>query len=81
MEGFGAITDTQSLEDSVVHALERLRDMPQDARTQSLRTKAMHYRDILASWELMPPSPDEQAPSGPSSRSTEPAASVPRVSR
>jgi len=61
VEGFGAITNTRALEDSVVEALERLEQMPSDGRTQALRTKAAHYRDILASWELMPPSDAEQS--------------------
>lgn len=61
MEGFGAITNTRALEDSVVHALDRLEEMPDCDRTQRYREKAIHYRDILASWELMPPSDTEQS--------------------
>ena len=61
MEGFGAITNTRALEDSVVQALDRLEEMPECDRTTRYRDKAIHYRDILASWELMPPSDTEQS--------------------
>jgi hypothetical protein len=61
VDGFGVITDTHNLEDSVVHALERLDEMPDVPKKQKLIDKAHVYRDILASWELMPPSPEEQS--------------------
>lgn len=35
--------------------------MPDCDRTQRYRDKAVHFRDILASWELMPPSDTEQS--------------------
>lgn len=57
---FGPITDTRTLEGAVVQALDKLRNAPESVQSKRLTARALKYRDILASWEMFPPDPDEQ---------------------
>lgn len=58
---FGPVTDTRTLEGAVIQAITKLRAAPADDRSRELIRRALKYRDVLASWEMIPPKPDEQA--------------------
>jgi hypothetical protein len=61
MDGFGPITNTPTLEGAVISALKKLEGRPQSPALMRLQEQGIQYRDILASWELMPPQPVEQS--------------------
>lgn len=44
----------------MVQALDKLRAAPETDHAKKLTKRALKYRDILASWEMFPPDPDEQ---------------------
>lgn len=44
----------------MVQALDKLRAVPETTHAKKLTARALKYRDILASWEMFPPDPDEQ---------------------
>ncbi len=57
---FGPVTDTRTLESAVSQAIAKLRAAPECDRSRDLTRRALRYRDILASWEMVPPNPEEQ---------------------
>lgn len=56
----GPITNTRTMEGSLVEAIKRLERFEQTAHTQAMIAKAKRYLAIVAEWSVQPPDPDEE---------------------
>ena len=60
MDRFGPITNTRSVDDALRDAVRRMKAAPPSRKLDALLAEARRYQEVVASWELIPPVPEEQ---------------------